>query len=425
MKSSSNTSPAIIENNYVLTQAQLQQILQLMHAVNGISSINKILSKMSTALQEIVPCIKSIVWLYDIEKKVLWSFDGKNKFNTDIEKCIAGQALKEDRTIHIANPSTGELFNDYTDKIPGAATGHLLCVPFSFEENSTYGVIQLMNTLVHPITPSVINLIKEWSRLAAGIFSKSAAQDEFKKSFDTFVDTLSHALDTRDFITSGHSRRVTLYAVEVAKQMGLSKMDIEVLRYAGLLHDIGKIGVPELILLKDKRPSEDEFQIIKRHAGLTRSILEKIYFPGRLKEIVDMASTHHEKLNGSGYPEGLRGDEIPRGGKILAVCDVFDSLSSRRTYEDRLPIKTVVNILDDEVSESFEPFIVYHFKNVPLDRIVQIMEYGHSASIEDSDIEFLQNYTLNDLINADEIKSDEQQKMMNVFNKYYSRQYRG
>ena len=78
------------------------------------------------------------------------------------------------------------------------------------------------------------------------------------------MDTISHALDTRDFITSGHSRRVTLYAVEVAKQMGLSKMDIEILRYAGLLHDIGKIGVPELILLKDKRPTEDEFEIIRR-----------------------------------------------------------------------------------------------------------------------------------------------------------------
>jgi HD-GYP domain-containing protein (c-di-GMP phosphodiesterase class II) len=207
--------------------------------------------------------------------------------------------------------------------------------------------------------------------------------------------------------------------------MGLSKMDIEILRYAGLLHDIGKIGVPELILLKDKRPTEDEFQIIKRHAGLTRSILGKIHFPGELKKIVDMAATHHEKLNGTGYPDGLKGDEIPRGGKILAVCDVFDSLSSRRTYEDRLPIKTVVNVLDDEVSEAFEPFIVYHFKNVPLDRIVQIMEYGHTAIIDDKDIEYLKNFTLNDLINADKIKSDEQQKMFNIFNKYYSRQYRG
>jgi len=144
-----------------------------------------------------------------------------------------------------------------------------------------------------------------------------------------------------------------------------------------------------------------------------------------LKKIVNMAATHHEKLNGTGYPEGLKGDEIPQGGKILAVCDVFDSLSSRRTYEDRFPIKTVVSVLDDEVSEAFEPFIVYHFKNVPLDRIVQIMEYGHTANFEDADIEFLKNFTLNNLINADQIKTDEQEKMLNIFNKYYSRQYRG
>jgi len=421
----SNSTPGVIDNDYVLNQAQLQQILKLMHAVNGISSVTKLITTMEEALQEIVPCIKSIVWIYDNNKKLLWSFDGKKKIFADTDKCVAGKAFKEQNIVHITNPSSDELFNDYTDKIPGAATGHLLCVPFSFKENDLYGVIQLMNTLVHPFTRAVINLTKEWSRLTAGVFSKSVNQNEFKKAFDSFVDTISHALDTRDFITSGHSRRVTLYAVEVAKQMGLSRMDIEILRYAGLLHDIGKIGVPELILLKDKRPTEDEFQIIKRHAGLTRSILEKIHFPGNMKKIVEMAATHHERLNGTGYPDGLKGDEIPRGGKILAVCDVFDSLSSRRTYEDRLPIKTVVNVLDDEVSEAFEPFIVYHFKNVPLDRVVQIMEYGHTANFEDTDIEYLANFTLNDLINADQIKTDEQQKMLNVFSKYYSRQYRG
>jgi len=396
-----------------------------MHSVNGISSVNTLITRMQNALQEIVPCVKSIVWLYDTSKNVLWSVNNAKRYNADINKCIAGKAYTEQNIVHITNPSNDELFHDYTDKIPGAATGHMLCVPFSFSETDSSGVIQLMNTLVHPFTPAVINLAKEWSQLAAGMFAKSVNQDEFKKAFDSFVDTISHALDTRDFITSGHSRRVTLYAVEVAKQMGLSKMDIEVLRYAGLLHDIGKIGVPELILLKDHRPTEDEFQIIKRHAGMTRSILGKIHFPEELKKIVDMAATHHEKLNGSGYPEGLKGDEIPRGGKILAVCDVFDSLSSRRTYEDRLPIKTVVNVLDDEVSEAFEPFIVYHFKNVPLDRIVQIMEYGHSASFDDADIEYLKNFTLNDLINTDHIKTDEQQKMLTIFNKYYSRQYRG
>lgn len=425
MKNSNSPAPGIIENDYVLNQSQLQQLLHLMHSINGISSITKLITRMESSLQNIVPCMKSIVWLYDNEKKQLWSYDGNKKIRADLDKCLAGQTLNNDQLIHITNPVAGDLFNDYTDKIPGASTGHLLCMPFTFKETNTTGVIQLMNTLVHPFTPAVIILIKEWSKLAAGVFAKAVGQDEFKMAFDSFVDTISHALDTRDFITSGHSRRVTLYAVEVAKQMGLSKMDIETLRYAGLLHDIGKIGVPELILLKEKRPTEDEFEIVKRHAGLTRSILEKIHFPGRLKTIVEMAATHHERLNGTGYPEGLKGDEIPRGGKILAVCDVFDALSSRRTYEDRLPIKTVVNVLDDEVSEAFEPFIVYHFKNVPLDRIVQIMEYGHTASIDDTDIEFLKGYTLNDLINADQIKTDEQQKMLNIFNKYYSRQYRG
>jgi putative two-component system response regulator len=206
--------------------------------------------------------------------------------------------------------------------------------------------------------------------------------------------------------------------------MGLNVREMEVLRYAGLLHDIGKIGIPELILLKDKRPSDDEFEIIKRHATLTRSILEKIRFPKKYNQIVEIASTHHERMNGRGYPLGLKGDDIPRGGKILAVCDVFDALTSRRPYEDRIAIKEVIHILDKETGESFEPFIVYHFKNITLDRIIQVMELGFSSGIEQDDLDFLKDYTLNDLVNMENIKSDDQQKLENTFLRYYSRQYR-
>ena len=94
MKNSINTA-GIIDNDYVLNQAQLQQLLQLMHSVNGISSINKLITRMAEALQEIVPCIKSIIWIYDNNKRVLWSFDGKKKFSAEIEKCVAGKAFKE------------------------------------------------------------------------------------------------------------------------------------------------------------------------------------------------------------------------------------------------------------------------------------------------------------------------------------------
>lgn len=424
MKNLSKIPTHPIDKEYELTQKQLEQILKLTLAVNGISSTTKLMTVMATALQDTLSSTKCIIWLFAPKEDNLWTFNENKIVTANINKCIAGKALEDKKYIHLANPTKDELFNDYTDTLKGASTGHLLCFPF-YKEDGESGVIQLMNTNVHQITPSVINFVHQWADITAGLFTTASKTDEFKFAFDTFVDTISHAMDTRDFITAGHSRRVTLYAVELSKQMGLSSIETEIMRYAGLLHDIGKIGVPELILLKDKKPTDDEFEIIKRHVGLSHDMLGKVKFPSALKPIIDIAATHHERLDGNGYPHKLKGDEIPRGGKILAVCDVFDALTSRRSYDDREPIRKVINILDDEVNESFEPFIVYHFKNITLDRIVQIMEYGHSANMDDEDISYLKNFTLNDLVATDKIRTDEQLKMEDTFDKFYSRKYRG
>jgi len=380
---------------------------------------------MTTALEEIVPCGKALVWIYKPEKETLWTLVGKKSIEVSKNTCIAGRTIISGHHIHLSDPENDENFLKKTDALSGAKTGHLLCFPMKSKKNKVVGVLQLMNTNVHPITPAVINLVSEWSGIAAGLFQTTIKNDEVKDAFDSFVDTISHAMDTRDFILAGHSRRVTLYAMELAKQMGLSTAEKEVLQYAGLLHDIGKIGIPELILLKDKRPTGDEFQLFKRHATLTRELLSKVRFPAQLKQVVEIAATHHERVNGTGYPNGLKNEQIPRGGKILAVCDVFDALTSRRLYADRLPIKEVITVLDKETGETFEPFSVYHFKNITLDRVIQIIEYGHSESIEKNDLEYLRGFTLNNLLNTEQIKNDDQQRVESTFMRYYSRIYRG
>ncbi|KAA3613091.1 MAG: HD domain-containing protein [Calditrichaeota bacterium] len=418
-------SSGIIESTYALTQAQLQKILKLMQFVGGSTSTKSLIKKMVPALQEIVPCGKAIIWIYSAKKEKLWTLVGKSRFEVSQAKCIAGRTIKAGHHINLSNPEQDASYLEKTDSMPGAKTGHILCFPMKTKANKVVGVLQIMNTVVHPITPTVVNLISEWSRIAAGLFTSTLKNDEIKNAFDSFVDTISHALDTRDYILAGHSRRVTLYAMELAKQMGLTTAEKEILQYAGLLHDIGKIGIPELILLKDKRPTGDEFQLFKRHATLTRELLSKVQFPERLNGIVEIAATHHERVNGTGYPDGLSSEQIPRGGKILAVCDVFDALTSRRPYADRLPIKEVVEILDAETGETFEPFSVYHFKNITLDRVIQIIEYGHTEAIDKKDLKYLSGFALNDLVNLDKFKSDDQQRVETTFMRYYSRIYRG
>ena len=424
MKNSINGTSGVISSDYVLTHAQFQQLLVLIHSINGITSISKLIKQMADILQEVIPCARCLVWVYHPKKECLWTVIDNRRIVVNPKNSLAGKAFFDKKSQIISKPAEDKLYNNETDSITGASTGHMLCYPVKDGDDNVLAVIQLMNTIIHPVTPAMMNLVSEFSQVVSGTFLTAQKNEETQNAFDSLVDTISRVLDTRDYITSGHSRRVTLYALELARQMNLDAREIELLRYAGLLHDIGKIGIPELILLKNKRPSDDEFEMLKRHAALTRNILKKIYFPDRLNEVVEIAATHHERINGTGYPQGLSGEQIPRGGKILAVCDVFDALTSRRPYEDRMPIMEVINILDKEVNESFEPFMIYHFKNIPLNRIVQILEFGHSEDLDEADLEYFKSYTLNDLNGLENIKTDEQQKLENTFMRYYSRQYR-
>ncbi len=418
-----DSNNVLIDTENLLNQNQLQQYIKLTEAISGLTSLGLIVKRLKKALEEIIPCMRSLIWIHAYTSDTYWTFIDSEKLELKTNQFTAGKSISEKTILHLSNPTADELLNDVTDSIPGAATGHVLCIPLVIEE-TVIGAIQLMNTTIHPFSNSVTTLLREWVKTAVKIIHSAEKYQEAKFAFDSLVDTLSKTLDTRDYISSGHSRRVTLYAIELAQHMGLNAVELEKLRYAGLLHDIGKLSIPEMILLKNKRPTDDEYEIIKRHAVQTKSFLSKIKFPKNLDDIPEIAQTHHERIDGNGYPAGLKGDQIPLPGKILALCDTFDALTSRRPYDDRIPITKVLELIDNETNLAFEPFVVYHFKNITLDRIIKIMEYGHSDQFESSDLEFLSEYRLVDLTKLKKVKSDKQIKLETIFNRYYSRKYR-
>jgi len=290
-----------------------------------------------------------------------------------------------------------------------------------------YHPLRVFNKRGGDFSEADTDLIKTLALIAASAIESAQLYQELKLTFSSFIETLSTTLDARDYITAGHSRRVTLYALEIGRQMKLPRHDLEILRYAALLHDIGKLGVPELVLFKDRRLSEEEYEIIKRHAHLTKSILSKIHFQRQYREIPDIASSHHEKINGHGYPLGISGDKIPLGGKILAVADVFDALTSRRQYRDRMEIEKVVHIIDKETGSSFEPFVVYNFKHITLDRLIKVLEYGHRSELSEHDIDILRDYSLKEIveIRLKNRKTKEEKLAESTFMRYYLRKYRG
>ena len=186
--------------------------------------------------------------------------------------------------------------------------------------------------------------------------------DDRDQQMQSILQTLAASIDARDPLTAGHSAKVTEYALGICKELNLKTEYCEVIRVAALLHDYGKIGVPDAILKKPGRLTREEYNIVKTHAMKSRHILEQINFTGMLGQVPEIAGAHHEKADGSGYPLGLKGKEIPLGARIIAVADFFEAITAKRHYRDPLPLDIAFHLLDIERGIHFENIIVDAFK---------------------------------------------------------------
>ena len=184
------------------------------------------------------------------------------------------------------------------------------------------------------------------------------------------IETLALAVEAKDTTTSDHLRRVQVYAVEVGRELGMDDEDLKALRAAAILHDIGKLAVPEYIISKPGRLTPDEFDKMKIHPVVGAVIVERVQFPYPVAPIV---RAHHEKWNGTGYPHGLRGTDIPLGARILSAVDTLDALASDRQYRRALPLDEAMAKVAEESGHSFDPDVVAVLQRryVELERMAQ------------------------------------------------------
>jgi diguanylate cyclase (GGDEF)-like protein/putative nucleotidyltransferase with HDIG domain len=169
------------------------------------------------------------------------------------------------------------------------------------------------------------------------------------------IEALALAIGAKDDTTSAHLRRVQVYASEVGRELGLSPQDLKAVEAAALLHDIGKLAVPEYIISKPGRLTPDEFEKMKIHPIVGAEILERVNFP---YPVVPIVRAHHEKFDGTGYPDGLRGEEIPIGARILSAVDCLDALASDRQYRKALPLDDALRVVAGESGKSYDPRVV-------------------------------------------------------------------
>jgi putative nucleotidyltransferase with HDIG domain/PAS domain S-box-containing protein len=187
------------------------------------------------------------------------------------------------------------------------------------------------------------------------------AYKELKGVYHELIIAFSNAMDAKSQWTRGHSERVTKYAISIANELDLKEKDIETLKTAALLHDIGKIGTYDMILDKPDKLTDDEFSLVKRHTIKGEEILRPIK---ELEHILPVIRSHHEKVDGSGYPDGLKGDEIPLLARIIRVADAFDSMTSDRPYRPASAREYAISELKRCSGTHFDPKIVEAFLKV-------------------------------------------------------------
>jgi putative nucleotidyltransferase with HDIG domain len=192
--------------------------------------------------------------------------------------------------------------------------------------------------------------------------------DMRREHFET-VRALASAIDASDPHTRGHSERVTRYSIAIAREMGLSELRVQTIEYAGLLHDMGKIGIQHEILLKPSALSEDEWALMKQHPATGARIVSDLHF---LKGAKGVVRFHHERYDGKGYPDGLAGDKIPLEARIVKVADAFDAMRSDRPYRRALSLADALDELRRGSGSEFDPRVVGAFMTLVKEERIEL-----------------------------------------------------
>jgi len=363
----------LVGNSLVLTEA----LFQKMHALEAVLHLSATFATIKD-LEQLVSSsiVREVVQLLNADRGTVYllSDDGKEIYSLialgtemreirfPVEKGIAGYVARTGKALNIPDAYLDDRFNPDFDKKSGYRTRSVLAAPMTDAQGHRVGVVQVINKKDgNAFTNEDEEFLKTIGAEAATAIINVKLVEEQKQLAESMIVSLAAALDARDTYTAGHSHRVALYAHGIARYMGIKRPELDHVRMAGLMHDLGKIGVPDLILRKTGGLSSEEYEIIKKHASFTRTILREIKLPAELHGLPEEAGGHHERMDGSGYPDNLPGEKIPLTARILAVADVFDAITSRRTYRQAMPIEEALAVIRDGSGRHFYPDCVTAF----------------------------------------------------------------
>ncbi len=391
LKAEKHEIEALFRNIYRSPEKWIEQIemnynnallnYEIGQVINNHTNINDVLKSVVHISEKRLDYDRGAIFLADSENMYLEFKAGFGYFERDI-------TLLTKTRFHLSNPDSkgvfvvsfrekrpfliNDIYNIENDLSPRSldfarklGSQAFICCPIIYEDQPL-GVIVADNVRSkRKLYQSDLSLFMGIAS-AIGVALKTAELFEDKeKQFQSTLQILASSIDARDPLTAGHSEKVTEYAVIICGLMNLDKDYTETVRLSALFHDYGKIGIPDSILKKEGPLSNDEYITIQSHAVKTKEILEKINFEGVYRDVPEIAGAHHEKMDGSGYPGRLKGEEIPLGSRIIAVADYFEALTAKRHYREpmfteeaiREMEKAAGSHLDKDIVDVFIPWI--------------------------------------------------------------------
>lgn len=356
----------MIQNNKSKdNREELNAFMGITQVINSTIGINQVLDKVLMEVQRVINAEAATLWLINEKTELIepWVVRGPKikEFDGVVLKKgegIAGKVIEQKKAELVTDVLHDPSWANRIDSLTGFTTRSILTVPIIWNEKSI-GCFQLVNKNDGNLFDKEdLRFAMSMANLSAIIIINAQLYEEQKALMMSITRTLIAAIEARDPYTKGHSQRVKDIALQIGRRIGLNAEEQMVLEMAAFLHDIGKIGVPDNILLSKEKLKSEEYAQVKEHTKIGANIIAQIEPSFYVKDAHQVALYHQEKFDGSGYPMGLKGKDIPLLARIVGVADAFEAMTSGRPYSKAMNIDEAVQELIRCSGTQFDPDLV-------------------------------------------------------------------
>lgn len=343
------------------TERTVEVLLSVGRALSGLDHSAAVVDSVGYLLPDVFNADAAALWVHDRATGCLWTRKTCHEVNWPAPMWVldhegpCGYVFQQERAVCVGNATKTTLWSDSGVSITTKGIAHsLLVAPVFDRAENCLGVMQIADARADFFAAADLALLEAVVRQIGLCLENALRYEAQTRQFDSLIRALMAAIDARDAVTIHHSANVANYAVGIGQLLGLDHRHQERLRVAAFLHDVGKLGTPDRLLTKAGPLEPQEMEEVKKHAAYTRRILSQVEFITAYDDLAHLAAAHHEKLDGSGYPDGLAGTQIPLDARVLTVADMYHALTQARHHRPGMAPEKAVALLDSFVPDQLD-----------------------------------------------------------------------